>query len=99
MQLKILNTLMYDNINYSKILFRKNNDIKIDLEFFHIITFANIQTARFFRVFLENLNCPKNNHKTKRRILTIRWRKKRISRSYVLALLSPCAVMYLRSYV
>jgi len=33
--------------------------IKINLDFFHLITFAIIQTARLARVFLENLNCPK----------------------------------------
>jgi len=34
----------------------------IDLNFFHLITFAKIQTARFNRVFLENLNCPNKNY-------------------------------------
>jgi len=38
--------------------------IKIDLDFFHLITFTKIQTARFVRVFLENLNCLKKIHKS-----------------------------------
>jgi len=50
-----------------KYCIEKNNNIitKNDLDFFHLITFANIQTALFVRVFLENLNCPKKNFKNK----------------------------------
>jgi len=48
------------------------------LTFFHLITFANIQTASFVHVFLkENLNCPKKIIKTKRRIISDKMEKER----------------------